>query len=91
MYEKVMFETLSGTFNAISRSNVYNVMLHVNAASLRGLTSFIFCLIHVVSESIVYKIPPGGRGSIASPRPIIYARTFSILFRMTCQMHLSVT
>ena len=25
--------------------NVYNVMLHVNAATLRGLTSFILCLI----------------------------------------------
>ena len=24
---------------------VYNVMLHVNAATLRGLTSFILCLI----------------------------------------------
>ena len=25
--------------------NVYNVMLHVNAATRRGLTSFILCLI----------------------------------------------
>ena len=25
--------------------NVYNVMLHVNAVTLRGLTSFILCLI----------------------------------------------
>ena len=25
--------------------NVYNVVLHVNAATLRGLTSFILCLI----------------------------------------------
>ena len=25
--------------------NVYNVMLHLNAATLRGLTSFILCLI----------------------------------------------
>ena len=25
--------------------NVYNVMLHVNAATLRGLTSLILCLI----------------------------------------------
>ena len=25
--------------------NVYNVLLHVNAATLRGLTSFILCLI----------------------------------------------
>ena len=45
MYEHVMFETLSGTFNAILGDNVYNVLLHVNAATLRGLTSFILCLI----------------------------------------------
>ena len=45
MYEHVMVETLSGTFNAISEGNVYNVMLHANAAPLRGLTSFILCLI----------------------------------------------
>ena len=25
--------------------NVYNVLIHVNAATLRGLTSFILCLI----------------------------------------------
>ena len=25
--------------------NVYNVMLHINAATLRGLTYFILCLI----------------------------------------------
>ena len=40
MYEHVMVETLSGTFNAILGGNVYNVTLHVNAATLRGLTSF---------------------------------------------------
>ena len=45
MYEHVMVETLSETFNAISGGNVYNVMLHVNAATVRGLTSFILCLI----------------------------------------------
>ena len=46
MYEHVMVETLSVTFNAISGGgNVYNVMLHVNAATLRGLTSFILCLV----------------------------------------------
>ena len=49
MYEHVMVETLSGSFNAISFGgggvNVYNVMLHVNAATLRGLTPFILCLI----------------------------------------------
>ena len=45
MYEHVMVETLSGTFNAILGGNVYNVLLLVNAATLRGLTSFILCLI----------------------------------------------
>ena len=49
MYEHVMVETLSGMFNAIlgggGGGNVYNVLLHVNAATLRGLTSFILCLI----------------------------------------------
>ena len=49
MYEHVLVETLSGTFNAFflggGGGNVYNVMLHVNAATLRGLTSFILCLI----------------------------------------------
>ena len=45
LYEHVMVETLAGTFNAILGGNVYNVMLHVNAATLRGLTSFILCLI----------------------------------------------
>ena len=53
MYGHVMVETLSGTFNAIFffggggggwGGNVYKVMLHVNAATLRGLTSFISCL-----------------------------------------------
>ena len=45
MYKHVIVETLSGTLIAISGGNVYNVMLHVNAATLRGLTSFILCLI----------------------------------------------
>ena len=49
MYEHVMVETLSGTFNAIflggGGGNVYNVMLHVNVATLRGITYFILCLI----------------------------------------------
>ena len=40
-----MVETLSGKFNPILGGNVCNVMLHVNAATLRGLTSFILCLI----------------------------------------------
>ena len=45
MYKHVIVETLSGTFNAILGGNVYNVMFHVNAATLKGLTSFILCLI----------------------------------------------
>ena len=45
MYEHVVVELLSGTFNAILGCNVYNMLLHVNAATLRGLTSFILCLI----------------------------------------------
>ena len=44
IYEQVMVETISGTFNAIFGGNVYNVMLHVNAATLRGLTSFLLCM-----------------------------------------------
>ena len=51
MYDHVIVETLSGTFNAFfflgggGAGNVYNAMLHVNDATLRGLTSFILCLI----------------------------------------------
>ena len=45
MYEHVMVETVSGALYAILGGNVYNVMLHVNAATLRELTSFILCLI----------------------------------------------
>ena len=47
MYEHVMIETLSGTFNAIffvgGGVTFFFVMLHVNAATLRELTSFILC------------------------------------------------
>ena len=44
--------------------NVYNVLLHVNAATLRGLTSFILCLINVVLENHSVQNSPrgGGRG-----------------------------
>ena len=45
MYGHVMVETSSPTFSAILGGNVYNMLLHVNAATLRGLTSFILCLI----------------------------------------------
>ena len=71
MYEHVMVETLSGTFNAILGDNVYNVMLHVNAATLRGLT-FLFCVLYnvVLENHSVQNYPWGGWGSIASSRPI---------------------
>ena len=45
MYEHVIAETLSGMFNAILGGNEYNMMLHFNAATLRGLTSIILCFI----------------------------------------------
>ena len=65
-----MVETLSGTISAISGGNVYNVMLHVNAATLRGLTSFILCLIYCSFRKFkCTKFPLGGGGSIASSRP----------------------
>ena len=63
MYEHVMVETLSGAFNAILGGNVYNVMLHINAATLRGLTSFILCLIECsFRKSYCTKFPLGGGG-----------------------------
>ena len=40
MNEHVMVLTLTGTFNAILGGNVYNVMLHVKAATLKELTAF---------------------------------------------------
>ena len=45
MYEHVMVETLLETLNAILGGNIYNVKLHVNAATRRGLASFILFLI----------------------------------------------
>ena len=44
--------------------NVYNVMLQVNAATLRELTSFILCLYNVVSENHSVQNSPwwGGGG-----------------------------
>ena len=42
--------------------NVYNVMLHVNPATLRGLTSFYFVLCNVVSENHSVQNSPGGGG-----------------------------
>ena len=46
--------------------NVYNVMLHVNAATLRGLTYFFCVLYNVHSENHSVQKIPRGRGSIAS-------------------------
>ena len=62
MYEHVMVETLSGTFNVIFGDNVYNVMLHVNAATLRGPTSLICALYNVVSEYHIVQNSPWGEG-----------------------------
>ena len=42
--------------------NVYNEMLHVNAATLRGLTSFILFLFNVVSENYKVQNSSWGRG-----------------------------
>ena len=41
MYKHIIVKTVSGTFNAILGGNVYNVMLHINAATFRELTSFV--------------------------------------------------
>ena len=73
MYEHVMYET-SGTFNAISGGGggkVYNVMLHVNAATLRELKYLSCVLYNVVLENHSVQNSPVGRGSIASSMPII--------------------
>ena len=40
-----MLEALSGKFKVTLRGNVRNMMLHANAATLRGLTYFILWLI----------------------------------------------
>ena len=42
-----MVEQLSGMFNTVSGGNVYNVILHINAATLRGLKSFILSYLNV--------------------------------------------
>ena len=62
MYEHVMVETLPGMFNAILWGNVYNVMLHVNAATLRGL-HLLFCVLYnVVLEKHSVQNSAWGRG-----------------------------
>ena len=48
MYDHVMVETIQGRlmlFRGGGGGNVYNVMLHFNAATLRELISYILCLI----------------------------------------------
>ena len=62
MYEHAIVETLSRTFNAISVGNIYDVMLHVKAATLRGLTSIFVYYIMQFQKIIVYKIPPEREG-----------------------------
>ena len=42
--------------------NVYNVMLHVNAATLRGLISFFCVLYNVVLENQRVQNSPWGEG-----------------------------
>ena len=42
--------------------NVYNVMLHVNAATCRGLTSLFCFLYNVVLENNSVRNSPWGRG-----------------------------
>ena len=64
MYQHVMVETVSGTFNANFGGNVYNVMLHVNAATLRGLTSFFCVLYYEVSENHSVQNSPWGEGGL---------------------------
>ena len=58
MYEHVMVETLTGTFNAILRGIVYNVLLHSQRANI---FYFVYYIIQF-QKIIVYEIPPGGRG-----------------------------
>ena len=55
MYEHVMVETLSGTFNAILGGNVYNVMLHL-----------LFCVLYnvVLENHSVQNSPCGGGGGL---------------------------
>ena len=69
MYEHVMVETLSGTFNAMSGDNVYNLTLHVYLPPSEG-QHLLFCVLYnVVLENHSVQNPSWGRGSIASSRP----------------------
>ena len=78
MYKHVKVETLSGMLNAILGGNVNNVMLHVNAATLRGLTSFICVLYNVVSENHSVQNSPWGRGVYSHLKAYISRRQKSI-------------
>ena len=64
MYEHVMVEKLSGMFNAISGGTIYNMMLHGNTATLRGLTSFICVLYNVVLANHSVQNSPWGEGGL---------------------------
>ena len=44
--------------------NVYNVLLYVNAATLRGLTSLFCVLYNVVSENHSVQNSPWGEGGL---------------------------
>ena len=63
MDEHVMVETLTRTFNAIlggGGGNVYNMMLHVNAATLRG-QHLLFCVFYnAISENHSVQNSPWG-------------------------------
>ena len=60
--------------------HVRNMMLHANAATLRGLTYFIFGLYDVVSGNHSVQNSPWGRGSIASAGPRELYFTFCVIW-----------
>ena len=60
------------------------MMLHVNAASLRGLTYFIFGKYNVVSRNYRVEKFPLGEGSIASARPGEFQSTFLCDMGLPC-------
>ena len=73
MYDHVMVETLSGTFNAIFLGGVtYITCCYTLTLPLSEGLHLLFCVLYnVVSENhSVQNSPWGGGGSIASSRPI---------------------
>ena len=72
-----------GTFNAIwvgGGVDIYNVMLYVNAATLRGLTFFYFVsYIMQFQKIIVYKIPHLGMGVYSQLK--VYMRMSQLVHR----------